>query len=168
MMSPMGPGGGHLGGPLPPPSFPHGPQRGRPFLPDGAGGTLYVEGVPNDATVREICHVFRPFDGFESARLVPREGRGHLCFVEFTNAERAFDAKEVLQGYLMDRDDPNSSSLHIVFAKTQSNKGKPGGARRLPMQHGKEPPRGGRTSNEPAGRKNEVKGKGGKDNQGGR
>ena len=31
--------------------------------------TLYVEGVPTDATEREVYHLFRPFPGFISLRL---------------------------------------------------------------------------------------------------
>ena len=101
-------------------------------MPDNASPTLYIEGVPKDATVREICHIFRPFDGFNSARLVQKEGRGPLCFAEFANPELAFDAKETLQGYLIDRDDPDSKSLHIVFAKTgrQDQRGGGGGGGR--------------------------------------
>ena len=71
-----------------------GPPRGGPpppRLPDNASPTLHVSGVPKDATVREICHIFRPFDGFQSARLVPSKDpeRGPLCFAEFTNPELA-------------------------------------------------------------------------------
>tara|TARA_B100000405_G_scaffold169158_1_gene118331 strand:+ start:68 stop:340 length:273 start_codon:yes stop_codon:yes gene_type:complete len=82
---------------------------------------LHVSGVPKDATVREICHIFRPFDGFQSARLVPSKDpeRGPLCFAEFTNPELAFVALETLEGYLIDRDDPDSSALHIAFAKNK-------------------------------------------------
>ena len=74
-----------------------------------------------DAMVREICHIFRPFDGFQSARLVPSRDpeRGPLCFAEFTNPELAFVALETLEGYLIDRDDPDSSALHIAFAKNK-------------------------------------------------
>ena len=92
-----------------------------PRLPDNASPTLHISGVPKDATVREICHIFRPFDGFQSARLVPSKDpeRGPLCFAEFTNPELAFVALETLEGYLIDRDDPDSSALHIAFAKNK-------------------------------------------------
>jgi len=35
-------------------------------------------GVPKEATVREISHILRPFDGFKNARLVGKEGRAQL------------------------------------------------------------------------------------------
>ena len=96
-------------------------------LPPGAAPTLYVEGVPPDATVREMAHIFRPFDGFLSTRLLPpKEGQPQkrpLCFVEFRDAFAATAAMETLKGYLMDRDDPESTALRISF----SNK-RPSGA----------------------------------------
>ena len=135
-----GPGGGMMGGPggmmppLPPMPGPPPPMRGGPMgpprggpppprLPDNASPTLHVSGVPRDATVREICHIFRPFDGFQSARLVPSKDhdRGPLCFAEFTNPELAFLALETLEGYLIDRDDPDSTALHIAFAKNKAS-----------------------------------------------
>ena len=131
MMGP-GPGGPGPMAPLPPMPGPPPPMRGGPMgpprggpppprLPDNASPTLHVSGVPKDATVREICHIFRPFDGFQSARLVPSKDpeRGPLCFAEFTNPELAFVALETLEGYLIDRDDPDSSALHIAFAKNK-------------------------------------------------
>ena len=102
-----------------------GPPRGliRKPLPHDASATIYVEGVPADATVREMAHVFRPFEGFKSTRLVSKESvRGPLCFAEFDNPEFALTAKDTLQGYLIDRDDPESSSLRISFAKSQGHK----------------------------------------------
>ena len=128
----MGPGGPGMMAPLPPMPGPPPPMRGGPMgpprggpppprLPDNASPTLHISGVPKDATVREICHIFRPFDGFQSARLVPSKDpeRGPLCFAEFTNPELAFVALETLEGYLIDRDDPDSSALHIAFAKNK-------------------------------------------------
>ena len=116
--------GGYDGGGFGYQAGPPGPGPGSmppPRLPDNASPTLHVSGVPKDATVREICHIFRPFDGFQSARLVPSKDpeRGPLCFAEFTNPELAFVALETLEGYLIDRDDPDSSALHIAFAKNK-------------------------------------------------
>ena len=53
--------------------------------------------------------------------LVPSKDhdRGPLCFAEFTNPELAFLALETLEGYLIDRDDPDSTALHIAFAKNK-------------------------------------------------
>ena len=92
-------------------------------LPPDASATLYVEGVPADATRREMAHVFRPFEGFRSTRLVSKENvRGPLCFAEFDDARRASQAKDTLQGYLIDRDAPESGALRVSFAKTQDRK----------------------------------------------
>ena len=106
----------------------HAPSYRPPFvqqqkqLPRDASPTIYVEGVPADATVREMAHVFRPFEGFKHTRLVSKESvRGPLCFAEFETAELASSAKDTLQGYLIDRDDLESSSLRISFAKSQGN-----------------------------------------------
>jgi len=131
----MGPGSGMGPGPLPPvPGM--GPGQGAPpprrmNLPPNASSTLYVEGVPKDATVREMSHVFRPFEGFQSTRLVAKEGiRGPLCFSEFADPGLAFAAMETLQGYLIDRDDPDSPCLRISFAKHQPHQaGRGGGGR---------------------------------------
>jgi hypothetical protein len=92
-------------------------------LPPDASSTLYVEGVPADATRREMAHVFRPFEGFRSTRLVAKENvRGPLCFAEFDDARCASKAKDTLQGYLIDRDAPESGALRVSFAKTQDRK----------------------------------------------
>lgn len=40
-----------------------------------------------DATEREVAHIFRPFPGFKSVRLIPREKRTDekviFCFADF-------------------------------------------------------------------------------------
>lgn len=38
-----------------------------------ATNTVYVEGIPLDATEREVAHIFRRFAGFKSVRLIARE-----------------------------------------------------------------------------------------------
>lgn len=61
-------------------------------LPGDAHHTLYVEGIPGDASERELAHIFRPFPGYISLRLRTKGGRGsmsssmnsdNICFVEF-------------------------------------------------------------------------------------
>lgn len=115
--------------PMPPPlgapqtPHHHVPSANALRLPPDASATLYVEGVPADATRREMAHVFRPFEGFRSTRLVSKENvRGPLCFAEFDDARRASQAKDTLQGYLIDRDAPESGALRVSFAKTQDRK----------------------------------------------
>ena len=81
-----------------------GPMPAAP--PPGAAPTLYVEGVPPVATVREMAHIFRPFDGPPTRPCRRRRGcRGSgPVLVEFRDACRD-RAMETLKGYLMDRDD---------------------------------------------------------------
>lgn len=56
-------------------------------IPDRATSCLYVDGVPSDATEREVSHIFRPFPGYIQARLiakVSKMGRKYFyCFVDF-------------------------------------------------------------------------------------
>ena len=74
-------------------------------VPKGATNTVYVEGIPIDASEREVSRkylldasfltvrlslsvdIFRPFRGFKSVRLIPREINPEekviLCFADF-------------------------------------------------------------------------------------
>lgn len=50
---------------------------------------MYVEGLPEDTNEREVSHIFRPFIGFKSLRLIPRETKDglkvHFAFADFEN-----------------------------------------------------------------------------------
>lgn len=58
-----------------------------------ASSTLLVEGLPAFATEREVAHIFRPFQGYKTVRIVPgkpnesepKELRKEelMCFVDF-------------------------------------------------------------------------------------
>jgi len=91
-------------------------------LPPDASNTLYVEGVPTDATEREVSHIFRPYAGYSSLRILQKESKQmpnrvyFLCFVEFDNKYQATAAMHALQGYRMDKTD--TKGLHISYAKT--------------------------------------------------
>jgi RNA recognition motif-containing protein len=56
-------------------------------IPKNATNTVYVEGIPVDASEREVAHIFRPFIGFRTVRLIRREKRPGekvvFCFVDF-------------------------------------------------------------------------------------
>ena len=58
-------------------------------IPKNATNTVYVQGIPTDASEREVAHIFRPFVGFKTVRLIPREKRHGekviLCFADFEN-----------------------------------------------------------------------------------
>jgi len=94
-----------------------------PALPSDASSTLYVEGLPADATEREIAHIFRPFPGYQSLRILTKESKQNpsrvynLCFVEFDNKYQATFALNHLQGYRLDKDD--TKGLSMTYAKSE-------------------------------------------------
>mmetsp|Transcript_4295 Transcript_4295/g.12004 ORF Transcript_4295/g.12004 Transcript_4295/m.12004 type:complete len:245 (+) Transcript_4295:56-790(+) len=107
----------------PHPAIPPGPAG--PPLPYQANNTLFIEGVPDDATEREMSHIFRPFHGYQAIRKTSRRGGdpgGYLCFVEFLTPEAAFAAMNALQGYKMDYDD--QVGLRISFAHGDRDRGR--------------------------------------------
>lgn len=83
---------------------------------------LFVDGLPNDCSRREVSHLFRPFIGFREIRVVHKEPRRTgdkamvLCFVEFSDSKCALTALEALQGYKFDNKKPDSPALRIHFA----------------------------------------------------
>eukprot|EP00276_Gloeochaete_wittrockiana_P012167 CAMPEP_0184370838 /NCGR_PEP_ID=MMETSP1089-20130417/163058_1 /TAXON_ID=38269 ORGANISM="Gloeochaete wittrockiana, Strain SAG46.84" /NCGR_SAMPLE_ID=MMETSP1089 /ASSEMBLY_ACC=CAM_ASM_000445 /LENGTH=381 /DNA_ID=CAMNT_0026713509 /DNA_START=32 /DNA_END=1177 /DNA_ORIENTATION=+ len=84
--------------------------------------TLYIEGLPLDATEREVSHLFRPFPGYRSVRICAKESKQHnrvflLCFVEFDSKHQASMAHEHLQGYKFSETD--RKGLRINYAKTE-------------------------------------------------
>ena len=84
---------------------------------------LYVEGVPSDATEREVAHIFRPFPGFIQARLIPKltkNGRKYyFCFIDFENHWQASIALQTLQDYHFHFKD--NRGLKISFASPTNN-----------------------------------------------
>jgi len=94
-----------------------------PNLPSDATSSLYVEGLPPDATEREVAHIFRPFPGYQSLRILTKESKQNpsrvynLCFVEFDNKFQATFALNHLQGYRLDKDDVKG--LTVSYAKTE-------------------------------------------------
>jgi len=94
-----------------------------PSLPSDASSTLYVEGLPADATEREIAHIFRPFPGYQSLRILTKESKQNpsrvynLCFIEFDNKYQATFALNHLQGYRLDKDD--TKGLSMTYAKSE-------------------------------------------------
>lgn len=64
-------------------------------LPAVATSTVYVEGVPLDATRREAAHIFRRFPGYLSNRIFRRQSKlfqgtdYNICFAEFKTKEEA-------------------------------------------------------------------------------
>ncbi|KAL4564493.1 hypothetical protein LXL04_028557 [Taraxacum kok-saghyz] len=103
-------------------------ERPDPLKADGIAdeimqsNVLFVDGLPNDCSRREVSHLFRPFFGFKEIRVVHKEPRHKedkamvLCFVEFADAKCALSALEALQGYKFDNKKPESPVLKIHFA----------------------------------------------------
>lgn len=88
----------------------------------GSGVTLFVEGLPPDATIREVSHIFRQYDGFRNIRLITKAdpitwNKYYLCFVEYEDFECASVVMKKLQGYVMDLDHPERYTLTISLAK---------------------------------------------------
>ena len=70
------------------------------------------------------CHdrltdIFRPFRGFDSARVVPKPDRTAVCFAEFHTSYDAFEAMQRLQHYAFDITKAHDarSRLVIEFSK---------------------------------------------------
>ena len=78
-------------------------------IPPNASRTVYVEGLSSDATEREVAHLFRPFAGYRSLRLIPRESKDgqkvFLCFADFESLEQSTIVVNTLQGYRFDKND---------------------------------------------------------------
>lgn len=114
--------------PLHPQSAP--PDYLRMQLPADASSTLYVEGLPSDATEREVSHIFRRFEGqgYQSIRMLARESNKqpgsklYLCFVEFDNPHQATVAMHQLQGYRVDKG-VETAGVKISYAKTRPPRG---------------------------------------------
>ncbi len=73
-----------------------------------ATNIVYVEGLPCDTTEREVSHMFRPFVGFKSVRLITREKNGQkslICFADFDQVIQSTICINTLQGYRFDKND---------------------------------------------------------------
>lgn len=94
-------------------------------IPKNASNTVYVEGVPTDATEREVSHIFRPFVGFKTVRLIPREKRQGekvmLCFADFENTLQTTIVINTLQGYRFDRDDIFGLQFSYALTSNRTN-----------------------------------------------
>jgi len=115
------------------PAYAYGGGMALPPLPPEAVSTLYIEGLPLDASEREMSHIFRPMPGFLTVRILQTMSKQYpnrtynLCFAEFDNKYQATLAMHVLQGYKMDKNDVKG--LHISYAKTARKE------RRRPLDH---------------------------------
>ena len=92
-------------------------------LKNNATNIVYVEGIPLDASEREVSHIFRPFPGFKKLRLINKEKNGEntvLCFVDFENVVQSTICINTLQGYRFSKDD--LIGLHFSYGVTKGKK----------------------------------------------
>jgi len=92
-------------------------------LPKNATNIVYVEGLPLDTTEREIAHVFRPFKGFISVRLINRDKNGEKSLICFADFEELLDASiciNTLQGYRFDKN--SLVGLHFSYGVNKYKK----------------------------------------------
>jgi len=85
-----------------------------------ATNIVYVEGLPLNTTEREVAHIFRPFQGFKSVRLVFRDKNGEksiICFADFENVIQSTICINTLQGYRFDKND--LIGLHFSYGVTK-------------------------------------------------
>ena len=91
-------------------------------LDHNATSTVYVEGIPFDATEREVSHIFRPYPGYKGLRLVEKEKNGKktfICFVDFENVIQSTVCINTLQGYRFDKND--LLGLHLSYGVKRAN-----------------------------------------------
>ena len=76
-------------------------------MPKTASSSVLVEGVPSDATEREVAHIFRPFQGYITVRIIPADRAedsdnsrvdGPLCYVDFESNVDDGAALHLIQG----------------------------------------------------------------------
>ena len=92
-------------------------------LKKNATNIVYVEGIPLDATEREVAHIFRPFPGYKSLRLIHNEKNGEntlILFVDFENSLQSTICINTLQGYRFDKND--LVGLHCSYGINKNKK----------------------------------------------
>ena len=75
-----------------------------------ASNIVFIEGLPADATEREVAHILRPFPGFRTCRVkqTRKEQNGRkstICFCDFDEVFQATICIHTLQGYRFDKND---------------------------------------------------------------
>lgn len=85
---------------------------------------LFIEGVPPDATSRELHHIFRQYAGFQEMRRV-HKGDSYLTFVTFATPAQAEFVASALEGYVFDTDNmQDSARLSLRLSRGKGGKGK--------------------------------------------
>ncbi len=95
------------------------------FYGKNATNIVFIEGLPNDCSEREVAHIFRPFPGFISSRLIEREKNGEkslICFCDFEEIYQATECIFTLQGYRFDKND--LVGLHLSYGVNKHKQSK--------------------------------------------
>lgn len=90
---------------------------------NNASNIVYVEGIPTNASEREVAHIFRPFPGYKSLRLITKEKNGQdtiLCFADFESIPQSTACINTLQGYRFDKND--LVGLHCSYGVSKAKK----------------------------------------------
>ncbi|XP_071788322.1 uncharacterized protein [Asterias amurensis] len=89
--------------------------------------TLFVSGLPMDATPRELYLLFRAYQGYEGSLLKltskPGKSSSPVGFVTFESRAGAESAKQALSGVRFDPDQPQT--IRLEFAKSNTKVTKP-------------------------------------------
>ena len=91
-------------------------------LDPNATSNVYVEGIPIDATEREVSHIFRPYPGYKGLRLIEKEKNGKKTFIGFVDFENVIQSTvciNTLQGYRFDKND--LLGLHLSYGVKRGN-----------------------------------------------
>jgi RNA recognition motif-containing protein len=86
---------------------------------------VFIEGLPNDCSEREIAHVLRPFPGYMSSRIIERDKNGEknlICFSDFEEIHQATACIYTLQGYRFDKND--LVGLHLSYGVSKHKQSK--------------------------------------------
>jgi hypothetical protein len=89
-----------------------------------ATNIVFIEGLPSDATEREVSHLLRPFPGFICCRIkeAKKEIGGKKNLISFCDFEEVYQATIVihtLQGYRFDKND--LVGLHFGYGVNKHN-----------------------------------------------
>ncbi len=89
-------------------------------MPAEAAATLFVLNIPDDASEREMSHIFRPYSGFRYVRILTkphnRGGKLRFAFVQFSSKEEACVALSGTHGYVVDPGDRDARGLVVEFS----------------------------------------------------
>lgn len=92
--------------------------KGKP-CEENDGTTLFVGGIPMDATERELRGIFRQYAGFKGLNMSVRPTHV-LAWASFESAEQAAFVMEALGGYPVDETYPEETQLDLKLARPKT------------------------------------------------